>query len=189
MMQVPTKIQALDELRQGKQWVCFDKSKVPINPITLRNAQSNNPSTWGTYVDAERAYNAKRERFLTIGRMFLKEQKITGIDLDKCIDEQGNLSPFGEDIVRRLNSYTEYSPSSRGLHIWVHGNIPQTLASSKYDDTNRIEMYDSKRGFTVTGNHYKGTTTTIENREEILLTTYYEITARRQGAKAKQEKP
>ena len=91
--------------------------------------------------------------------------------------------------VRRLNSYTEYSPSGRGLHIWVYGNIPKALAPSKYDGTNRVEMYDCERGFTVTGNHYKGTPTTIEDREEILLTIHSEITVRRQEAKAKQEKP
>ncbi len=189
MTQAPTKLQALDELRKGKQWVCFDKSKVPINPFTLRNAMSNKPGTWETYDVAETAYKADKERFLTTGRMFLKEQKITGIDLDKCIDEHGKLSLFGEDIVSRLNSYTEYSPSGRGLHIWVHGNIPKALAPSKYDGTNRVEMYDCERGFTVTGNHYKGTPTTIEDREEILLTIHSEITDRRQEAKAKQEKP
>src|SRR6266516_2914274 len=187
MMHAPTKLQALDELRKGKQWVCFDKSKVPINPFTLRNAMSNKPGTWETYDVAETAYKADKERFLTTGRMFLKEQKITGIDLDKCIDEHGKLSLFGEDIVSRLNSYTEYSPSGRGLHIWVHGNIPKALAPSKYDGTNRVEMYDCERGFTVTGDHYKGTPTTIEDREEILLIIHSEITARRQ--EAKQEKP
>ena len=78
-MHAPTKLQALDELRKGKQWVCFDKSKVPINPFTLRNAMSNKPGTWETYDVAETVYKADKERFL-IPISFLcgkiKERKI-----------------------------------------------------------------------------------------------------------------
>ena len=41
------------ELKSVKQFVCWVGSdKIPKNPFTGNNAQSNNPETWGTFDDA-----------------------------------------------------------------------------------------------------------------------------------------
>ena len=40
------------ELKALKQWVCWCGDKLPKNPHTGGNAQSNNPSTWGTFEQA-----------------------------------------------------------------------------------------------------------------------------------------
>jgi putative DNA primase/helicase len=193
MTTTPTKIQALDELRPGRQWVCFNQDKEPHNPLTCSLVQGKlieGSPEWASYEEAVKAWKANIGLFTGIGREFVKSQKITGIDLDHCIDEQGNLSPFAEDIVRRLNSYTEYSPSLRGLHIWVHGSIDKNLpADVEADGVNRLEMYDCKRYFTITGKHLEGTPTTIEDRYDELLAIHREHCATRQTAKAKREKP
>ncbi len=47
-----------------------------------------------------------------------------GIDLDHVIADNGSLSEEAEEIVTMLDSYTEYSPSGKGLHIFVKGDIP-----------------------------------------------------------------
>src|SRR5450759_2851851 len=156
MTQTATKSSALDELRPGQQWICFDKDKVPYNPLTGQEAKANDASTWATYEQAEKA----SRRYQGIGREFLKDQGITGIDLDHCIDDQGQLTPFAQETITRLDSYTEYSPSGRGLHIWVHGSIPKNHGADKdADGENCVEMYDCKRYFTITGKHFPGTPT------------------------------
>jgi putative DNA primase/helicase len=49
-----------------------------------------------------------------------------GIDLDGCRDPQtGVIEPWALEVVRLLDSYTEVSPSGRGLHIWVRGFLPE----------------------------------------------------------------
>ena len=43
--------------------------------------------------------------------------RVSGIDLDHVIREDGTLEEFAAEIVEQMNSYTEYSPSGTGLHI------------------------------------------------------------------------
>src|SRR6266851_4746779 len=111
---------ALEELQPGQQWVCFIKSKAPYNPKNGDPAKSNDPTTWATYDLARKIWVASSSFYVGIGRMFLREQRITGIDLEHCVDMQGQIAEWAQKIVDRLNSYTEYSPND-GLHIWVHG--------------------------------------------------------------------
>ena len=40
------------ELKIVKNWVCWCGDKLPKNPYTGGNAQSNNQQTWGTFQDA-----------------------------------------------------------------------------------------------------------------------------------------
>lgn len=42
---------------------------------------------------------------------------ICAIDLDHCISETGELSNTAYEIVNLMHSYTEFSPSRKGLHI------------------------------------------------------------------------
>ncbi len=47
------------------------------------------------------------------------------IDLDSCRDpETGHIEAWAMKIVELLDSYTEVSPSGRGLHVWVRGKVP-----------------------------------------------------------------
>lgn len=76
-------------------------------------------------------------------------------DLDDVIVAEGMLKPFAEEVVRMMASYTEYSPSGKGLHILFKLNKPLSeLGTCRRNDELGIEMYDSGRFFTVTGNVY-----------------------------------
>jgi putative DNA primase/helicase len=88
---------------------------------------------------------------------------IVGIDLDHVIADDGSLSAEAVDIVAMLNSYTEYSPSGKGLHIFIKGDIPVDGRKKGF-----IEMYKAKRYFTMTGNAY-GELTTIKERSEQVM--------------------
>jgi hypothetical protein len=103
-----------------------------------------------------------------VGFVFTSVDPFTGIDLDKCRDpETASVEPWAQSIVDFLDSYTEISPSGRGLHIIVMGTLPETGRRK-----DRVEMYSSARYFTMTGNRLPGTSETIEVRQEELQAQY-----------------
>jgi hypothetical protein len=131
------------------QWVGWDSNKIPKDPHTGRNAQTNNPATWS---DASTAWSAKcRHGWQGIGFVFTLESKLVGVDLDDCFyrDDLGvrHIKPMAKDVCQSLDSYTEYSPSHNGLHIICKGTIQDSV---KRDDIG-FEMYNELRYFTMTG--------------------------------------
>ncbi|MCI9450021.1 MAG: hypothetical protein HFE30_07200 [Clostridiales bacterium] len=138
------------ELRKLPQWVCR-RDKLPINPRTGEGAKAGNPTTWGTFDEALRACRDKG--YSGIGFEFAENGGIVGIDLDHVVDEDGVIKSWAQVIVDSLKSYTEYSPSGTGLHIFVRGDIPcdGRKAVLNKDTGEAIEMYKARRYFTVTG--------------------------------------
>jgi len=144
------------EVRNGKE------TKVPYSPLTGERASSTNPASWASYEEAVAAY--KERNYGGIGFVFTKDDPYCGVDLDGCLDsETGEIEPWAQDVVQELDSYTEISPSGKGLHILVRGQLP--IGRNR---KGRIEMYDRERYFTITGRHLEGTPRTIEDREEQL---------------------
>lgn len=78
-------------------------------------ASVTNPNTWGTRQQAETWENG-RVGFV-LGRIEEQEEHICGIDLDGCLDEVGRPSKLARQIINRFDTYTEASPSGRGLHL------------------------------------------------------------------------
>lgn len=176
-----------------EQWVAYelrenqDKTqkprKVPINPHTGAEAKSNDASTWGDVNEAERRARLISEHHTDnvlgcgIGLMFGTPDNpsgFAGIDLDHCFNDDGTLQDYAADIVQVMDSYTEKSPSGKGLHILyrlntrIHDMIkavaPQLITfengqekyiTGKKNTSLEIEIYDSGRFFTVTGNVYQ----------------------------------
>ena len=139
------------------QWVCYkielDKNgrscKVPYSPHTGKRASSTNPKTWGTHTDAVNAAN--QHRFSGIGFVFTAESGIVGIDIDNCLDENGNPNAIAAEILSKLpKTYIEISPSGRGLHIFLIGKMPS--GGNRRDS---VEIYVTARYFTMTGNRWR----------------------------------
>ena len=126
------------ELKVQKNWVCWSNDKLPKNPHTVGNAQSNNKSTWGAFDEAIKAVD--KYGFGGVGFMF--EPPFFGIDLDKCLDS----AEFIEEFVETLQSYTEISKSGNGIHIICKGTLP---AGAKR--RGNVEMYSERRYFIMTG--------------------------------------
>src|SRR6266702_3542733 len=174
---------ALEELKPGKQWVGYDQNKKPLEIGKGTGAEADNPDTWATYEQAVKYLRTHRQLLKGLGREFIKEQGISGVDLDHCVDEQGNVSEWALYVIRKLNSYTEYSPSGKGLHIWVRGSLPENInADIKADRDDRIEAYDCKRYFTITGRHFPDTPTTLEQRQSEITALYEEVQEKRATA-------
>lgn len=143
-----------DDLRSRRQWVVWRSeerdgklTKVPYTCHNGTRASSTDPSTWGTY-DAAR----ERDDVEGIGFVFSPEDLICGIDLDNCFNDDGKLHPEARVFVAALNSYTEVSPSGRGLHIFVQASLNGNRnRTSKTPWGGEFEVYDRSRFFTVTG--------------------------------------
>lgn len=67
------------------------------------------------------------------------------------------LNPAAKQIVKWADSYTERSVSGNGLHIIVKGLLPKGFAnkiSMEHVGFKCLEIYSSKRYFTMTGDIY-----------------------------------
>lgn len=164
-MQKLMTIHGLQDLKVLPQWVYFTPEKIPLSPRTRKGAKSNDPTTWGDFRLTACIWRELGARCLALGFAFCKEQELMGIDLDHCIVDGGIITPLASEVVARLNSYCEYSPSGTGLHILVRGRLPENLlADLKADGEMRLEMYDHNHFLTVTGKHLAGTPDNIKER-------------------------
>lgn len=169
------KLPALDLLKCYPQWVSWKYepnedgkiTKVPKNPKTGGNAQSDNPSTWGTF---EQASAARSKHGLDGIGFMLKPDSIplVGFDLDHCLSA-GKLSNVAKEIVQTVPTYAEITPSGEGVRLFALGKKPE----GKCKNTElKIEVYDSGRFLTITGNHLPGTPEFIERRDSEIEQVY-----------------
>lgn len=136
-----------------------------------RFADTMNPAQWCEYstaVDAAAADQAYS------GLGFLLTAPVVGIDVDSCYID-GVLSSFGQEIVDRFDSYTEISPSGRGIRIFVVSSWRPTPDMKQGLNREGIELYFGKRFLTVTGNILPNSPLDIRDRTEAVSTTYHTL--------------
>lgn len=139
---------AFDGLLGESVWVAWNDEggrKVPKSP-SGGNAKSNDPSTWGTYAEAQAA--ASRNGYSGVGIML--SDGLVGIDLDGAVSD-GVIADWAQEIVDLVGSYTEVSPSGTGLHILAWADMDVVGAIGSADHAAGIEVYNNRRYFTVTG--------------------------------------
>lgn len=161
------------ELKSLPRWVCWrfeqrggKATKVPYTP-TGRRAKSNDPATWAAFDECRAAH--ERGRFDGIGFQ-LDGSGIVGVDIDHAKDAAGNWNTAAADITERLASYAEISPSGEGVHIFIKAVKP---GSKSKNAAAGVEMYDTKRFFTVTGNLYREGLNAVQERQEALNGVYF----------------
>ncbi len=174
---IPQNIPAL--LREKRQnWGCWraknDQGRIkkePINQKTGRLARTDDETTWGTFDQAVERLG-RDASLCGLGFLMKPEDGIVAIDIDHCIDDEtGGITPEALEIVTRMNSYTELSPSGAGLRIFVLGTMPE--AGRKARDK---EFYQGGQYVTVTGWHRHGTPRTVNPAPaslEWLYSTYF----------------
>jgi putative DNA primase/helicase len=143
------------EMRNKNQWVLWryalDTSGTLKKPPYYaglteppRRAAVDNPQTWQPFGNVLGTY--ERGGYAGIGYMLQRADYITAIDLDKCRHPNtGELVKWAQEIVDTFHTYTEISPSGRGVHLFTRGHIP-TAAKRGH-----IEMYTQARYMTITG--------------------------------------
>ncbi|HEV8045824.1 MAG TPA: hypothetical protein VGP38_11625, partial [Rubrobacter sp.] len=86
-----------------------------------------------------------------------------GVDLDDVRDpETGLLTPRAAEIVSRLDSYTEVSPSGTGAKLWVRAELERAWKKPG------VEVYPHARYFATTGRTMPGSPLAVQSRQEEL---------------------
>lgn len=169
-----------ETLKQIAHWVVWkyiedDKGKlrkVPFQPHKPdQMAAVTRPIEWSDFETA-----STRTGFHGVGFVVTEKDNLTGIDLDHCTEPEPvsaedilnetyrpKLKPWAQEVVDYFDSYCEKTPSGQGVRIWVKGTWKGTKNRWVVDNEGgQIEIYSSKRYFTVTGYHMPNT------KEEIL---------------------
>lgn len=151
-------------LRERPQWLVWKLEAKPgaKKPAKMPYYASGNRRTGVQGSDKDRAALVTCEAAQAamarhgadgIGVAFLPGDGLIGIDLDHAVDaDTGELSPRAQAIIGACGSYTEWSPSGAGFHIYVLG----TTETAK-DNGIGVEMFCGRQYFTVTGRHLAGT--------------------------------
>ena len=141
-------------MKKANRWICWKAGKVPIDANTGMNAKTDEPSTWADFNSAVCAFYSNDD---VEGIGFVLGGGFAGIDLDNHPDQVTGEYPmsdtefkiWADEMIKRMDSYAEWSPSGKGVHIIFKGVLPP--GRRRNDRIHDIEMYDGKRFFTVTG--------------------------------------
>lgn len=165
------------ELQKLRQWVLWsyeerpDKknggtklTKVP-KQVDGNNASPTYKGTWSSFSAAKHVM--QEYGFNGIGFVFTAEDDFIGVDIDACVDDKGNISEFAKKVIDALDSYTEFSPSGKGVHIIIQGALPEGFKKGMRNDELGIEIYSEGRYFTFTGDKENGNNVVIERTEEL----------------------
>jgi hypothetical protein len=184
---------APEELRSYRQWVAWRSeqngngkvTKIPVNPHTGTNASTRNPATWGAYQEALAYYAEHGDNGIAgIGFVFTEDDPYCGIDLDNCVNpETGKIEEWAMEVLREIDSYCEISPSNTGVKIFCKGSLPGS--GRNFGD---IEMYDTGRYFTLTGNRLEGYPASPEERSGQVQRLYQKLCGGSGKPVVKQEK-
>lgn len=115
-----------NELKNRNNWIIWEYLMREVsNPPKEGNIRLwtkkphgyvNDASTWISFDEVVKRYeNGDGDG---IGFVFKKDGGLVGIDLDNVIDSEGNVSRLSYSMVSKAKSFTELSPSKRGLHLY-----------------------------------------------------------------------
>lgn len=146
------------------------------------NSSRRNASDWSDLATALQC--AKENPHIDgIGYFFSKNDGLTGVDFDNCRDsETGRIRKEYVFWIKKLDGYTEVSPSGTGIKVWVKGT-----ADNKYfrnDESTgfriqgfadgNIEIYRQGQYFTVTTRYLEGFEYIKSAQEELdVLSAFY----------------
>ncbi len=173
------------ELQQLNQWVVAsgaplpsgDVDKVPRNPRTGAKADVNDPTTWGTFAEAQAS------SYKLLGFVLSPNDPYTIIDLDDPREKKHGVPEENLELVKErtkrhakilemFETYAEYSQSGTGIHIIARGKIP------KGHTKDRVEVYSEGRYMVCTGNPYN--TLPITDQQALLDILYAEMSSDRE---------
>jgi hypothetical protein len=144
------------ELQKLPRWVSWnaegepgDKpSKVPYAPDRINTrASSTDPSTWGTFTQAEASYLDGDRTGVGI---VLNGDGLVGVDIDHCVTD-GAIDPAAMALLDKLGAaYIELSPSGTGLRSFGYADGLTTGCKGKLNGLD-VELYSTGRYLTLTG--------------------------------------
>jgi putative DNA primase/helicase len=167
---IPTELTALP------RWVLWRRelvdgrlTKIPYQ-CNGRRASVKAPATWTSWTRVQIAFD--RGGFAGVG-IVLNGDGLVGVDFDDCVVD-GVIADKIVAHVSALDSYTEISPSGSGLRVFLFGTLPPQDRR-----IGKIEVYETARFLSVTGQHLAGTPLTVNERQAALDAFHAEVFAER----------
>jgi hypothetical protein len=151
--------------------------KNPMDPNTGMEAKCDEPVTWADFQAAFDTLDGLGyyKKYKNVGVEFaLCGNGIIGIDLENCLDPTSNrISAWARNIIRRMASYTEFSPSGTGVRIFARGKLPPGHECK----SGQIGVYSDKKFLSVTGRKITayGAGDGVEDRADALLAWYESV--------------
>ncbi len=112
------------------------------------------PDQWFPFTQAFATFSKSGGELAGLGYLMTGPHGVVGTDLDNC-RVNGEPLPWAAEIITRLNSYTEVSPSGNGYRVFGLGSVAQDWNNHDVG----IEVYggNEARFLTVTGAWVEGT--------------------------------
>jgi len=163
------------ELRAVDQWILWrvkprgetgKADKVPSHPASGHPISAHDAGHWLSFDDAIEQIKDHDEGGWGVGFVITADDPYCCIDLDDCLDDDAGLLPRQKgwlDLLLDGDSYVEWSPSGRGLHIWIVGSW---RGRRKKGDA--WEVYDSRRFMTMTGDRVEDCSGRLTDRQDAL---------------------
>jgi putative DNA primase/helicase len=174
-------------LKQAARWCAWKRAPAANGTFTKKPMQAarpgvglskTTPEQWRDFDTAVEAY----ERYVHDARTpldgigFVTGGGFVALDFDECCDDvTRELKAEVADVLRRLNTYAEYSPSGRGVRAFVTGELPGENVTSKAAG---YELYAEGGYVTVTGFRVPGTPDDVAEGGELLVELYEQAKAR-----------
>lgn len=188
---VPVEAENIPEcLKAARRWCVWkaeptkDGKSLTKKPMQAswpsRGLSKTEPKQYRDFATAWKAYEAGRlsERVPVDGIGFVTGGGFVALDWDECCDEvTREVVPEVAAVLRRLNTYAEYSPSGKGVRAFLRGRLEGESITAKAAG---IEIYDEPNYVTVTGFRVPGTPDEVAEGGALLVELY-------ETAKAKQE--
>jgi KaiC/GvpD/RAD55 family RecA-like ATPase len=153
-----------DELKALRRWApwkgVYNAERGKFDKIPRRadrpeyGLSTASPEKWYGHDEALTTYIKSKGMLDGIGFVMTGIEDVVGLDLDDCLDAQGNVVPWALEIINTANSYTEISPSGNGLRIFALGQMD---GADWNNHEVGIAVYggESARFLTVTGKRFK----------------------------------
>lgn len=149
-------------LKELDIWLCYD-ARDKVNPKAPRDLKGKLHSIKRRTFTFNECINSIKNGYNTGLGIVLKNSGLIVIDYDNCISSYKKDDKLGLNIpiikddrleqiqkdLNLINSYTEISPSGKGIHIYLTANSNININTNKKD----IEIYSNKF-IRVTGNLY-----------------------------------
>lgn len=176
-----------EEMRGYNSWLVWryedrgggKPTKIPYNPRTGKMVSVTDPTSWCSFNEALCA-GTPGFGYDGIGFVLSQNDPYVFVDLDATQSEaEINIQTA---IFKELDSYSEYSPSGKGLHIIVRGeNLPKGRRRSN------VELYSTERYMTMTGAVFHDKP--IADRNDLIKSIWGQMAGGSVGAYSVQSEP
>jgi NrS-1 polymerase HBD domain/AAA domain len=176
---------SLEVLKAERRWVLWRyeqkpgakrPTKVP-RQVDGTKARNDDPSTFYTFLECE----AVAADFDGIGMELgcwppYAPTPIVGVDGDDCVDADGKFTPEAREVVITLNSYSEFSPSKTGVHVWCLADLGGRKGIQRpYPGFKQVELKGNGFYHTFSNRHLSKTPQLILPRQAEIDALYLKV--------------